>query len=544
MPDIKTRNVIKGTIKAIDKSAVAAQRMKKAYIQSKDKAEESISSAENTPEEYASDRAAAKAESFVHEGIYHFGKQGRRTVRIAGRNISRIKTQLDQQKADHMKKRVREEVVKNVRGRICDDRETSVTSPDQRTRNKYLRINTADHKISSVRWREHGKKTVKQAEKSSGKAVIKTAQRTVKTAGHTARTTIKTAETTVKTTQKALRDTVRVSQRAVQTARAAARTTAASAKAAAKTTAAAAKAAIATGRTLIYAVIAGGWVAIALIILICLIGLFVGSCFGIFFAGEDNGSGQTIQAAVREMDEDFQKQIDQIKENLTYDVLEMSGSRAVWKDVLAVYAVQTTTDPDQAQEVASMNDSKKAILKDIFWKMNKISSRVETKAETVIEERDDGHGNIVETELTVSRIYLYITVSHKTAWEMADQLGFTERQREQMEELLLEENNGLWSAVLYGIDADEEGIVEVALSQLGNSGELYWSWCANECGYIDAGIIPKFAGCANGVRWFKSHGMWRDHGYEPCPGDIIFFDWNSTSGLDGDADHVGIVEKN
>lgn len=32
MPDIKTRDVVKGTVKAIDKSAVAAERMKDAYF--------------------------------------------------------------------------------------------------------------------------------------------------------------------------------------------------------------------------------------------------------------------------------------------------------------------------------------------------------------------------------------------------------------------------------------------------------------------------------------------------------------------------------
>ena len=50
----------------------------------------------------------------------------------------------------------------------------------------------------------------------------------------------------------------------------------------------------------------------------------------------------------------------------------MSGSRAVWKEVLAVYAVKITTDPDAAQEVATMDDSKKQLLKDIFWQMNEI----------------------------------------------------------------------------------------------------------------------------------------------------------------------------
>ena len=88
----------------------------------------------------------------------------------------------------------------------------------------------------------------------------------------------------------------------------------------------------------------------------------------------------------------------------------MSGSRAVWKEVLAVYAVKITTDPDAAQEVATMDDSKKQLLKDIFWQMNEISSSTSTQTETIIETSDDGNGNIVETEVTVTRTYLYITV--------------------------------------------------------------------------------------------------------------------------------------
>ncbi len=37
MPDIKTRDIAKGTIKTIDKSAVAAERMKSTFIQTKEK---------------------------------------------------------------------------------------------------------------------------------------------------------------------------------------------------------------------------------------------------------------------------------------------------------------------------------------------------------------------------------------------------------------------------------------------------------------------------------------------------------------------------
>ena len=327
-------------------------------------------------------------------------------------------------------------------------------------------------------------------------------------------------------------------------------------KAAVKATIAAVKAIIAATKALIAAIAAGGWVAVVVIIVICLIGLIVGSCFGIFFSNEDSGSGQTMQAVVQEINGDYQQQIDTTKANISYDVLEMPGSRAVWPEVLAVYAVKTTTDPDNAQEVATMDDSKKAILKDIFWQMNEISSRTETKTEEVITETDDGHGNIVESTSTVTRTYLYITVSHKTAEEMANQYGFNDDQREQLAELLAEENRSMWSAVLYGIYTEDGEIVSVALSQIGNvGGDPYWSWygfnsrvewcacfvswCANECGYIDAGIIPKFAGCVQSSNWFKERGLWQDGSFTPSAGHIIFFDWEG----DGETDHVGIVER-
>ena len=314
------------------------------------------------------------------------------------------------------------------------------------------------------------------------------------------------------------------------------------AKAAVRGTAAAVKAIISATKALVAAIAAGGWIVALVIVVICLIGLVVGSCFGIFFSGEDSGTGQTMQTAVREINADYQESLDEIRASHSYDVLEMSGSRAVWKEVLAVYAVQTTTDPDNAQEVATMDDGKLELLRDIFWQMNEISSSTSTRTETVMETSDDGNGNIVETEVTVTQTYLYITVSHKTAQEMADQLGFDQDQREQLSELLADENNALWSQVLYGITGGDGEIVAVALSQVGNiGGQPYWSWygfdrrvdwcacfvswCAEQCGYLEIGVIPRFAGCIQGSNWFKSRGLWQDGSYEPRPGNIIFFDW-------------------
>ena len=396
-----------------------------------------------------------------------------------------------------------------------------------------------------------------------GKAAVKTTQKTVKTAERTARTTIKTAQQTAKAAQKTAQATAKGAKAAAQATRAAAKAAVAGIKAAVKATVAAVKAIIAGTKALIAAIAAGGWVAVVVIVVICLIGLIAGSCFGIFFSGEDSGTGQTMRQAVQEINADYQAQLDAAKANASYDVLEMSGSRAVWPEVLAVYAVKATTDPDDPQEVATVDDAKKAILKEIFWQMNEISSHTESKTEEVIIENDDGHGNIVETVTTVTHTYLYITVSHKTAEEMADQYAFTVDQRQQLTELLAEENRSMWSAVLYGIYSGDDAIVTVALSQVGNvGGEPYWSWygfesrvewcacfvswCANECGYIDSGVVPKFAGCVGGVQWFKDREQWLDGSAEPAPGMIIFFDWNnkgSSGPQDGQSDHVGIVEK-
>ena len=169
--------------------------------------------------------------------------------------------------------------------------------------------------------------------------------------------------------------------------------------------------------------------------------------------------------------------LDAIKSSTRHDVLEMSCSRAVWPEVLAVYAVKTTTDPDDGQEVSSMDDSKKVLLKDIFWQMNEISSHSETATDTVVTESDDGDGHIIQTTTTTNRTTLYIHVSHKTADEMAEFFHFNADQRKQLAELLADENRSMWSAVLYGIGTGDGEIVTVALSQLGNvGGQPYWLW--------------------------------------------------------------------
>ena len=508
MADLKTRKAVKGTVKTIDRAAVAAERLKSAAVRTKNAAERSATPAETSSQEYGAQKLERTAQSTVSELDFQFRKRGRRGFSDARRNADKARAQMQK--------------CRDVLGE-----------------NKSKKAVQAPHAPKPAKTVRTGARPIQR----TGRIVIKPPVGSE--AAQVAKAAAKTAPKAVQTVKAAAKAAVQTVQR---TARA---------------TVSAAKAAIAGAKAVIAALAAGGWAAVAIILVLCVVGLIASSCFGVFFSGEDSGTGQTMRQVVQEINADYQSQIDVTKAGSTYDELEMSGSRAVWPEVLAVYAVKTTTDPDDPQEVATVDDSKKVILKDIFWQMNEISSHTESKTEEVITETDDGHGNIVETTTTVTRTYLYITVSHKTADEMADLYGFNEEQRQQLSELLAEENNSLWSAVLYGISVGDGEIVTVALSQVGNvGGQPYWSWygfdgrvewcacfvswCANECGYIDSGVIPKFAGCANGVQWFKDRGQWQDGSFEPSAGQIIFFDWDnkgSSGPQDGQSDHVGIVEK-
>ena len=563
MPDIKSRDVVKGTIKTLDRSAVLGERMKEAYVRTKEKGENAVVSSDSSADEYAADQLTGGVDAITHAAIHQVDCQGQKISRASGNASTKAQARFRQHRQQQQAEQIRraskpENGHTELDGNPEIRRDSSTVEPKRRTiRLRRTHRNPASSgKIKTRETQIRYHRAIKTRELPKGKA----ARATAKTTGRT----IKTADAAAEAAKRTAVASIRAARVTAHAARVAAKAAVTAAKAVAKATADTVTAIIAGTKALVSAIAAGGWVAVLVIVVICLVGLIAGSCFGIFFSGEDSGTGQSMQTVVREINEEYQDKLEEIKRVNPHDKLEMSGSRAVWPQVLAVYAVKTTSDPDAPMEVASMDDTRKAILTDIFWQMNDISSRTEEVTETVISETDDGHGNIVETTTTVTQTYLYITVSHKTADEMADRFGFSEEQREQLAALLEDGNNMLWASVLYGIGASDDAIVTVALSQIGNvGGQPYWSWygfdsrvawcacfvswCANECGYIDAGIIPKFAGCTNGVNWFRERGQWAGNDIQPTPGMIIFFDWDSPEGesgpQDGLSDHVGIVEK-
>lgn len=534
MADIKTRDVVKGTIKTVDRAAIAERRMKQSYLLTKDKAKQFDKMSGASETEYASEQVEQKTETVAKHVVQRIDQKGRKGFEFTRGNIRTRMKGSDEKNKNFLRKRAKGSNDKKVQG-------------DENALNKDFNL--------------MGKKVDKTSKNKASKD-IKTAKAPQKPINYI-KSTIKDAEQTTETTRKTITASSRVSKGVTQVAKSVTRTITSGAKTVAKATTKAVRATMTTAKMSVAAIAAGGWAAIVAIVVICLRALLLGSVFGIFFAGEDTGTGQTIQTVVREINSDYDDKLISIRDKSSYDVLEMKGSRAVWKEVLAVYSVKVNTDPDNPQEVVTMDDAKKKLLKTIFWDMNNISSRTEDKLETVITETDDGNGNIVQIKNTERRTYLYITVSHKTAYDMASKYGFNREQREYLDELLSDENNSLWSSVLYGTSGEDNQIVAVALSQVGNvGGRPYWSWygfnsrvewcacfvswCANECGYIETGIIPKYASCVNGVQWFKDRGQWLDGSDEPLPGMIIFYDWDKHGQLgqqDGRADHTGIVWK-
>ena len=98
MADIKTRDAVKGTIKTIDKAAIATERMKSAYAKTKDKAEQGYYADESSATEYAADRLSYGADRIKDEGIHQFNKQGQKAFKETRKNIGKAKDKISSYK--------------------------------------------------------------------------------------------------------------------------------------------------------------------------------------------------------------------------------------------------------------------------------------------------------------------------------------------------------------------------------------------------------------------------------------------------------------
>jgi hypothetical protein len=172
-------------------------------------------------------------------------------------------------------------------------------------------------------------------------------------------------------------------------------------------------------KLLISALLAAGNVVITIILIITMIAMIVASPLGIFFSNENyDDSNMTLTEAIVEINNEYNNKITTIKNHNLHDELDISGSRANWKDVLSVYAVKTVTEKEI--DVVTIDDERLQLLKDIFFDMNVIEHSIEYIAVDEVTISDDGNGNLVEEILSMNKTILKITIKGKTAPEMAD----------------------------------------------------------------------------------------------------------------------------
>ena len=542
MADIKTRETVKGTIKTLDKAAIAGQKMKQAYIATKDKAEHSVNTNENTAEEYAADKTEAGIDEIAHKGAYAFDKAGRKGVQETKQNIQSAKEGIQRFKQQRAEKA--------MNAQKTQGRPTTVGSSSAQTQT-----------TSAIRTLEKPEKMVKQSAASAGKKNIKlagkeaakTTQRSVKTAEHTARASIKTSQQTAKAAQKTAQATVKASQKAAQAAKKAAKATADTVKATAKATVATVKAIIAGTKALVAAIAAGGWIAVLIIMIVVLFGAAV----AMFGGGSDSNSYTPVSAEVEAYEPIIQKYakeygIPEYVELIKAVMMQESGGRGL-DPMQAAEGSFNTRYPHEPNGIKDPEYSIQCGVQEL--KAALTSAEVESPIDMehiklALQGYNFGNGYISWAKTKYGGYSYANAVEFST--QQAQRLGWDSYGDTQYPAHVLR-------YYPYGrafTAGGNQAIVEVALTQLGNQGgQPYWSWygfnsrvewcacfvswCADQCGYIESGLVPKFAGCVDGANWFKSNGKWQDRTYEPKVGDIIFFDWEG----DGTTDHVGIVEK-
>ncbi len=242
MKDIKTNNKILGTIKTLNKSKIMNEHLMETIIKTKENLQENDYDEEN----YASNKIENNIDKIKNKTLNESNKLGKNNITSTKNNIkSRI---------NELKQKNKEKLVDNKIKNAITNEKIKIKSVGKANHN----IKTAE-KSSKV-----SIKTTEKIAKNAPKQIAKTKQR------------IERAKIIAKKVAKGIKVTVKATIKAV-------------------------KALISGTKALISAIIAGGWIAIVIIIILCLIGLLVS-----YFTNDKDGNNipQIVQIAKVEVETD------------------------------------------------------------------------------------------------------------------------------------------------------------------------------------------------------------------------------------------------
>ena len=274
-------------------------------------------------------------------------------------------------------------------------------------------------KAKTAKPKQKAGRTIGRSSKSA-----KTAQQAARQGQQTAKTAAKSAKTAQQTAKAASQAAMRARKAAEQAVK--------RSKDIAKATHKALKAAVEGTKLLVEAIVAGGWVALVIILVICLAGFLIASPFGIFFS--DSGE-QSLPQVVQMLSKEYYDRFDLLQHNYVHDVLDFDGGAMSinWPQVLAVYAVKVVNDPLDPGEVTTFDEKKIDKLRKILNEMNSFTYSVQNL------QTSDG----IQRTLTIH-------AAAKGAADMARDYRFNAEQRTQLDELLSPEYAGMWAHLLGG----------------------------------------------------------------------------------------------
>lgn len=393
MADIKTKDSKPRTIKTLNKAVVGTQNIKDNLVSTKEKINDNTQNKnEENNIEYGSNQITGASSITASAVATKFNKYGKKSFEETKDNIIKSKVKIKEFKDKRLAKRMEKQAIKNSKGTI-----------------------------------KTGKNTIK-----NGKTAVKTSK-----------------EVAIKS-QKVAKESIKASKKAMQMAKETAKATAKGIKLAIKATISAIKGIIAGTKALIAAIVAGGWIAVVIILVVCLVALLCGSIFGIFFSSEKSSSNSiTMKEVVAECNQEFADKLQDIQDKNPHDDYVLDGSMASWKDILLVYTIKQSNGINE-QEVMTMDDKKKQVVKDIFWNMNSLSSEVKTEKVT------EQGVNTNEMPKEVEKRVLHIKLTSKTAEQMKNEYHFNANQLKQYNELSSPQYASLWNGAIYGsVDSGE-----------------------------------------------------------------------------------------
>lgn len=493
---IKTREVVKD-IKVHDSAVNVGDRIKNIGVKTKDTVNENIEQTDNgSSEQYAADKVSEAMKSGTESAAVGTEKAVRKE---ASKAKEKVKEKVAEKKAKKNAGGQKEQEVPSDENSATENKPEQTKNEPKKNTDKTAQTK-ADKGDAKVVKEKQDKPAVKEktqapsktktqpeatfeeikkprqrkqtAPKTKGKATIKkigAEKQTVKTVnneGHkikqskrsldaTAKSikkadkTVKTAKNTVKTTASTTKKTAEVVKRTKQTAQVTVRVTIKTVKVAAKVFVETGKAVVSGAKSIGAIIVGGGLPAIVVIIIICLIGAIGGTCFGIFLANDaTTGTQKTMSQAISELTSEHYANLTAIKSSYTYDLLEVQGNTSIsWKDVLAVYAVKTTSG-DNPLEVVTLDDEKMDLLRGIMEDMNTMTGVVTPKvvAETTV--TTDENGNSIKTTTYVTKKVLTVSIIQLSIDEISALYNFNDEQKALLEELMSEEYDELWNELV------------------------------------------------------------------------------------------------